>query len=143
MLAPKKIVHKKMHNRHGQTRRGMCNRGSTLTFGEFGLMATTTSWVTSRQIEAARRVISRRTKGAKLYIRIFPSRPVTSKALGIPMGSGVGSFDHFMFPVKPGRIIFEIKGASEEKVKEAFRIAACKLPVMCKMVSKDQVLLAA
>jgi large subunit ribosomal protein L16 len=140
MLAPKKIVHKKVFNRYGQKRRGMCNRGNTIAFGEYALMATSSSWVTSRQIEAARRVISRRTKGSKVYIRIFPSRPVTSKGLGIPMGSGVGSIDYFMFPVKPGRIIFEIRGASLEKVEEAFRIAGHKLPVSCKIVSKDQLL---
>lgn len=140
MLAPKKIVHKKVYHRYGQKRRGMCNRGTELVHGEFGLMAMETHWITSRQIESARRVISRRTKGAKLHIRIFPSRPVTRKGLGIPMGSGVGNIDHFMFPIKPGRIIFEIRGASRDKVKEAFRIAACKLPILCKMIEKETVL---
>jgi large subunit ribosomal protein L16 len=140
MLTPKKIVHRKVYNRYGQKRRGMCNRGSELTFGEFGLMATETHWITSRQIEAARRVISRRTKGSKILIRIFPNRPVTSKGTGIPMGTGAGSIDYFMFPIKPGRIIFEIRGASRDKVKEAFRIAACKLPILCKMVEKTDLL---
>jgi large subunit ribosomal protein L16 len=139
MLAPKKIVHRKVFNRYGQKRRGMCNRGNTLEFGEYGLMATTTNWITSRQIESARRVISRRTKGSKLYIRIFPSRPVTGKGLGIPMGAGVGAIDYFMFPVKPGRIIFEIRGASKDKVEEAFRIASHKLPVQCKLISKEDI----
>lgn len=136
MLAPKKIVHRKVFNRQGQTKRGMCNRGNKLVFGDFGLMATSTSWITSRQIEAARRVISRRTKGAKLLIRIFPSRPVTSKGVGIPMGAGVGSIDHFMFPVKPGRIMFEIKGSTKEKILEAFRIAGHKLPVSVRIIDK-------
>ncbi len=137
MLVPKKIVHRKVFNRYGQKRRGMCNRGNKLVFGEFGLMATTTSWVTARQIEAARRVISRRTKGAKILIRIFPSSPVTAKGLAVPMGGGTGSINYFMYPVKPGRIIFEIKGASLDKVKEAFRIAGHKLPVMTKIVDKS------
>lgn len=138
MLAPKKIVHKKVYNRYGQKRRGMCHRGSELNLGDFGLMATSSSWITSRQIEAARRVISRRTKGSKIYIRIFPSRPVTGKGLGAVMGSGSGSIDYFMFPVKPGRIIFEIRGASREKVEEAFRIAAHKLPVSCRLIAKNE-----
>ena len=140
MLAPKRIVHKKIFNTYGQRRRGMCNRGNSLVFGEFGLMATSSSWITSRQIESARRVISRRNKGAKILIRIFPNRPVTSKGLGVPMGSGVGNINYFMFPVKPGRIIFEIRGSTHEKVMEAFRIAAHKLPVTCKIVSKDDLL---
>lgn len=138
MLAPKKIVHRKVFNRYGQKRRGMCSRGNTLVFGDFGLMSTSTCWVTSRQIEAARRVISRRTKGSKILIRIFPDRPVTAKALAMPMGSGVGSIDYFMFPVKPGRIIFEVKGSSEEKVLEAFRIAGHKLPVSTKIIRKSE-----
>jgi large subunit ribosomal protein L16 len=137
MLAPKKIVHKKVYNRYGQKRRGTLKRGATLEYGDFGLKATSSSWVTSRQIESARRVISRRCKGGKVYIRIFPSRPVTQKASNIPMGVGVGSIEYFMFPVKPGRIIFEVKGVAEDKVKEAFRIAGHKLPVACKVISKD------
>lgn len=141
MLTPKKIVHKKVFNRYGQKRKGQLTRGSTLTFGDFGLKATSSSWLTSRQIESARRVISRRCKGAKIYIRVFPSRPVTSKGLNIPMGTGTGSIDYFMFPVKPGRIIFEVKGAPEEKVKEAFRIAGHKLPFSTKTVSKTDILM--
>ncbi len=113
------------------------NRGATLEYGDFGLKATTTNWVTSRQIESARRVISRRCKGGKVYIRIFPSRPVTQKASNIPMGVGVGSIEYFMFPVKPGRIIFEVKGVAEDKVKEAFRIASHKLPVATKVITKN------
>ena len=141
MLAPKKIVHRKVFNRYGQKRNGMRTRGSELEYGEFGLKATTSSWLTSRQIEAARRVISRRTKGGKVYIRVFPSRPVTSKGQGIPMGTGAGSIDYFMFPVKPGRIIFEVQGISKEKVQEAFRIAGHKLPFMSKMISKEDELI--
>jgi large subunit ribosomal protein L16 len=137
MLTPKRIVHRKVYNRYGQSRRGSMNRGSTLINGDIGLMATETNWLTSRQIEAARKVISKRCKGGKVYIRVFPSRPVTGKGLGAVMGSGVGSIDYFMFPVKPGRIIFEVRGIAEEKVKEAFRIAGHKLPFACKVVTKE------
>lgn len=137
MLTPKKIVHKKVYNRYGQSRKGMLSRGAFLNYGQFGLKATSSAWLTSRQIEAARRAISRRCKGGKVYIRVFPCRPVTSKGLGATMGSGVGSIDYFMFPVKPGRIIFEVAGVSEDRVREAFRIAGHKLPFDTKMVTKQ------
>ena len=137
MLTPRRIVHKKVFNKLGQKRRGTLKRGSTLEYGDYGLKATTSSWLTSRQIESARRVISRRCKGGKVYIRVFPSRPVTQKALNVPMGVGVGSLEYFMFPVKPGRIIFEVKGVPEDRVREAFRIASHKLPFMTKVVTKE------
>jgi large subunit ribosomal protein L16 len=137
MLTPKKIVHKKVFNTYGQRRRGTLKRGSKLEYGDFGLKSVTTNWVTSRQLESARRVISKQCKGGKVYIRIFPGRPVTQKASNIPMGVGVGSIEYFMFPVKPGRILFEVKGVSEEKAREAFRIASHKLPVQCKIVTKE------
>jgi large subunit ribosomal protein L16 len=136
MLTPKKIVHKKVFNRKGLTKNGQRHRGSKVAFGQFGLKATTSSWLTSRQIEAARKSISRRCKGGKVYIRVFPSRPVTSKGLNMTMGTGAGSIDYFMFPVKPGRIIFEVSGISEEVVKEAFRIASHKLPFKTKFVTR-------
>ena len=135
MLAPKRIVHKKVHK--VSTRHGTGKRGSFLVYGDYGLKATSTSWLTSRQIEAARQSISRKCKGGKVFTRVFPSTPVTSKGLGTPMGSGVGAINYFMFPVKPGRIIFEVSGiANEEIVKDAFRVAAHKLPFTTKMVSK-------
>lgn len=137
MLTPKKIVHKKVFNRKGLTKNGQRHRGSKVSFGQFGLKATTSSWLTSRQIEAARKSISRRCKGGKVYIRVFPSRPVTSKGLNMTMGTGAGSIDYFMFPVKPGRIIFEVSGISEEVVKEAFRIASHKLPFKTKFVTRN------
>jgi large subunit ribosomal protein L16 len=138
MLAPKKIVHKHVYNTYGQRRHGTLKRGSKVVNGDFGLKATTSSWLTSRQIESARKVISRYCKGGKIYIRVFPSRPVGSKGLGVPMGAGVGSIDYFMFPVQPGRIIFEVGGMAEDKVREAFRIAAHKLPFKCRFVSKSE-----
>jgi large subunit ribosomal protein L16 len=138
MLAPKRIVHKKLHK--PSTRHGTLKRGSTLVYGTFGLQATSSSWLTSRQIEAARQVLSRRTKGGKVIARVFPSQPVTAKGQKVPMGSGVGAIDYFMFPVQPGRIIFEIVGIeSEAQIKEAFRIAACKLPFTYRMVVKKNV----
>jgi large subunit ribosomal protein L16 len=136
MLTPKKIVHKKIFNRKGLTKNGQRHRGSKVAFGQYGLKATTSSWLTSRQIEAARKAISRRCKGGKVFIRVFPSRPVTSKGLNMTMGSGAGSIDYFMFPVKPGRIIFEVSGISEELVKDAFRIASHKLPFKTKFVTR-------
>lgn len=140
MLAPKKVIHRKVFNRYGQKRRGMCHRGSKLEYGDYGLQALSTSWVTSRQIEAARRSIAKRCKGGRIYIRIFPHRPVTAKGLGVPMGSGGRTIDYFMFPVKPGRVLFEVSGVAESAVREAFRIAAHKLPVKCRMISKNSVL---
>jgi large subunit ribosomal protein L16 len=137
MLTPKKIVHKKVFNTYGTRRHGTLKRGSTLESGEFGLKAITSSWVTSRQIEAARKVISKRCKGGKVFIRIFPGRPVTRKGLGMRMGSGVGGIEFFMFPVKPGRVLFEVSGIKEDIVREAFRVAASKMPVMTKIISKD------
>jgi large subunit ribosomal protein L16 len=138
MLAPKKIVHRKVFNRYGQKRHGQKTRGSYVVYGDYGLKATTSSWLTSRQIEAARKTISRRCKGGKVYIRVFPSRPVTAKGLNIPMGSGSGSIEYFMFPVKPGRIIFEVSGVSQEIVKEAFRIASHKLPFQTRFVTRNE-----
>lgn len=138
MLTPKKIVHRKVYNSYGQRRHGQLKRGSEIIYGDFALKAMSSNWLTSRQIESARRVISRRCKGAKVYIRVFPSRPVTSKGLNSTMGAGAGSIEYFMFPVKPGRIIFEVRGAAPDKVIEAFRIAAHKLPFACKVVTKEQ-----
>jgi large subunit ribosomal protein L16 len=128
MLAPKKIVHKKIFNRYGLKRKGQLKKGSTVVFGDIGVKATSSSWLTSRQIEAARKVISRKCKGAKIFIRVFPSRPVTSKGLNSTMGTGTGGIDYFMFPVKPGRIIFEIKGVDLAIAKEALLSASYKLP---------------
>jgi len=134
MLAPKKIVHKKVHK--PSTRRGTLKRGSTIAYGEYALKAVSTSWLTSRQIEAARMSISRRCKAGKVFIRVFPDKPVTSKGLNMSMGKGAGAIDRFMFPVKPGRIIFEVSGVPEPVVREALRIAAHKLPFRCKFISK-------
>lgn len=132
MLAPKKQKYRKAH----KARRG--GKASSLTnidFGSFGLKALTANWVTSRQLEAARRVMSRHTKkGGRIWIRVFPDRPVTQKGGETPMGKGKGSVDHYIVPVKPGMILFEMEGVSEEIAQKAMESAAYKLPVSCKFI---------
>jgi len=114
-------------------------RGITVAFGQYGLKASTNARVNSNQIEAARRVISRTLgKTGRIWIRIFPDRPVTQKAAEVPMGKGKGDPDHFMFEVRPGRVLFEIDGVSEEIAREALRKAACKLPVKAKFVHREE-----
>lgn len=138
MLTPKKIVHKKVHKIVSNSK-GTLKRGASLASGNYGLKATSACWLTSRQIEAARKVISKRCKDGKVYIRVFPSIPVTQKGLNMPMGKGVGSIEYFMFPVKPGRIIFEVQWKGPENVvREALLVAAHKLPFTCKVVSKKE-----
>jgi len=113
-------------------------RGITVAYGEYGLKAMTPSRVKSNQIEAARRVISRTMgKAGKSWIRIFPDRPITKKGAETPMGKGKGDPDHFVFDVRPGRILFEIDGVSEEIAREAFRKACAKLPVQGKLVRRE------
>ncbi|HPD07620.1 50S ribosomal protein L16 [Patescibacteria group bacterium] len=137
MLMPKKTKYRKSHK---AKRGGVATRGTTVSFGSYGLKATTACWVTSRQIEAARRVITRYVqRTGKLWIRVFPDHPVTAKGGEIPMGKGKGSVDHYIVPVKPGTIMFEIEGIDESKAREAMRLAAHKLPVKCQFVSRDQV----
>ena len=134
MLQPKRVKYRKTHR---GKRRGKAQSGNTVVFGEFGLQDMETSWITARQIEAARRAILRYLKkGGKLWIRIFPDKPVTQKGTEVPMGGGKGSVDHYVFPIKPGRIIFELDGLKEELVKEAFSKAADKLPVKTKIIQR-------
>jgi len=117
--------------------KGIERRGTKLVFGNFGLKSLETRWITSRQIEAARRVIIRYLKkGGKLWIRIFPDKPVTHKGTEVPMGGGKGSVSHYVFPIRPGRIIFEIGGIPEEEAKEALRKAGDKLPVKTKIITR-------
>lgn len=135
MLMPKKTKYRKSH----KGRRG--GKASSLTkidFGSYGLKSLEACWVTSRQIEAARRVITKYTKrGGKIWIRIFPDKPVTKKGGEIPMGKGKGSVDHYVVAVKPGMIMYELDGLSEDVAKTALELAAYKLPVKCKFVKKD------
>ncbi len=134
MLLPKKVKHRKWRKRASSVIR---EKGSKVVFGSFGLKSLGTKWITSRQIEAARRVVIRYIrKRGKLWIRIFPDKPVTKKGTEVPMGGGKGSVDHYVFPINPGRIIFELEGIEEEQAKEAFRKAGDKLPIKTKFVKK-------
>jgi len=118
--------------------KGQATRGNTITYGEFGLMATSPSWITSNQIEAARIAMTRSTKrGGKVWIKIFPDKPVTEKPAETRMGSGKGSPEHWVAVVKPGRIMFEIAGVTEEAAREAMRLASHKLPCKTKFVIRE------
>jgi large subunit ribosomal protein L16 len=135
MLLPKRTKYRKMHRGRMKGRAG---RGNTLSFGEFGLQALEPCWMTSRQIEAARRAIVRHVKrGGKLWIRIFPDKPVTAKPAETRMGGGKGAVDHWVAVVKPGRMIFEISGVSEEAAREAMRLASHKLPIKTRFVNRQ------
>jgi len=140
MLFPKKVKHRKWQvGRKSEAKRALPEtRGITVAFGSYGLKATSPSRVKSNQIEAARRVISRTLgKTGKIWIRIFPDKPITKKAAELPMGKGKGDPDHFVFEVKPGRVIFEIEGVSEDIAREAFRKATAKLPLQGKLVRRE------
>ncbi|RMD58942.1 50S ribosomal protein L16 [Candidatus Parcubacteria bacterium] len=135
MLMPKKL---KFRKHHSPKRGGKASRKTSVSFGSFGLKAEESAWITSRQIEAARRVLTRYTrKGGRLWIRIFPDVPRTKKGGEIPMGKGKGSVDHYVAPVQPGTIIFELEGIDADTAKSAMKLAAYKLPIKCKFVSKD------
>lgn len=134
MLYPKKVKHRKW--RRGKSK-GIETRGTELAFGSFGLKGLEARWISARQIEAARRAILRYLKkGGKLWIRIFPQKPVTKKGTEVPMGGGKGGVDHYVFPIKPGRIIFELEGIKEEQAREALKTAAIKLPIKTKFISR-------
>ena len=136
MLMPKRSKYRKQQR--GRMR-GLARRGHLVSFGEYGLQALEPAWITSRQIEAARRAIQRYVKRTgKLWIRIFPDKPVTARAAETRMGSGKGSVDHYVSVVKPGRVLFEITGVSADMAKEAFRLAGHKLPIKVQMVSKAE-----
>ncbi len=134
MLMPKKVKHRKWQK--GRSR-GIESRGANLTFGSYGLKSLETKWISARQIEAARRAILRYLKkGGKLWIRIFPDKPITRKGVEVPMGGGKGSVDFYAFPIKPGRIIFELEGVKEEIAREAFKTATDKLPIKTKFIKR-------
>jgi large subunit ribosomal protein L16 len=138
MLQPKRVKYRKVHRGH---RRGPANSGNTIAFGEFGLQALGPAWVDSRQIEAARRAITHHMKrGGKVWIRIFPDKPVTAKPAETRMGSGKGAPDHWVAVVKPGRMLFEVAGVEETLAREALRLAAHKLPVETRLIVRDQIL---
>jgi large subunit ribosomal protein L16 len=137
MLLPKRVKHRRvMRGRMS----GMAKGGSTIAFGEYGLMTEEPAWISSRQIEAARRAMTRSVKrGGKVWIRIFPDKPVTKKPAETRMGSGKGAPDHWVAVVKPGRILFELAGVPLEEAAEAMRLAGHKLPVNVKFVVKEGV----
>jgi len=134
MLMPKKVKYRKQQ-RGRMT--GKAYRGSTISFGEFGLKTTEPGWITDRQIEAARIALTRYLKrGGKVWIRIFPDKPITKKPAETRMGKGKGAPEYWVAVVKPGRIMFEVEGVPEDKAREAFRLATTKLPVKTKFVTR-------
>ena len=135
MLQPKRVKYRKAHR---GSRAGEAHAGTELIFGEYGLQALESAWITSRQIEAARRAITHHVKrGGKIWIRIFPDKPVTAKPAETRMGSGKGALDHWVAVVKPGRIMFEIAGVREELAREAMRLASHKLPIRARFLSRE------
>ncbi|NPV26999.1 MAG: 50S ribosomal protein L16 [Firmicutes bacterium] len=137
MLIPKRVKYRKQH-RGRMT--GKATRGNQVSYGEFGLQALEPCWITSRQIEAARIAMTRYIKrGGKVWIKIFPDKPVTAKPAETRMGSGKGAPEYWVAVVKPGRVMFELSGVSEEVAREALRLASHKLPVKCKVVKREEV----
>lgn len=136
MLLPKKVKHRKW--RRGKPQNRPDNRATELSFGSFGLKSLGEKWISSRQLEASRRAILRYfKKGGKMWIRIFPDKPVTTKGNEVPLGGGKGGVDHYVFPVRPGRVIFEIDGLPADQAREALKIAGDKLPVKTKVIRKQ------
>ncbi len=136
MLMPKRVKYRKTHRGR---RRGKAYRGSSIAFGEFGLMSTQAAWVTSRQIEAARVAITRTIKrGGKVWIRIFPDKPVTKKPAETRMGKGKGAPEFWVAVIKPGRVLFEIEGISRDLARAAFDLGASKLPIRTRFVERTE-----
>ncbi|MFQ5753500.1 MAG: 50S ribosomal protein L16 [bacterium] len=136
MLIPKKVKHRKWQKGRSR-RRQIETRGVELSYGQYGLRALEAKWLNSRQIEAARKTITGHLKrGGRLWIRVFPDKPVTKQAPEKTLGGGKGSVDHYVFPIKPGRIIFEIDGVDREIAEEALRLAGHKLPFKSKVIIK-------
>jgi large subunit ribosomal protein L16 len=135
MLMPKKTKYRKSHK---GKRGGKATRLVDLSYGDYGLKGMESHWVTSRQIEAARRVMTRYTKrGGKVWIRVFPDKPVTKKGGEMPMGKGKGSVDHYVVVMKPGMVLFEMSGIDKAIAKEAMELAGHKLPIKCKFITRD------
>ncbi len=138
MLAPKRIKYRKQQR--GRMN-GLAYRGSEVSFGEFGLKALEPGWITARQIEAARIAISRHVKrGGKIWIRLFPDKPVTSKPAETRMGKGKGAPEFWVAVVKPGRVMFEIEGIAPDMAKAALQLASQKLPINCKVVEREELI---
>lgn len=136
MLMPKRVKYRKLQR--GRLK-GLAHRGNQVQFGTYGLQATESFYVTSRQIEAARRAVVRFIRrGGKVWIRIFPDRPVTKRAAETRMGSGKGSVDHWVAPVRPGRVVMEMTGVREDVAREAFRLASHKLPMQTQFIKREE-----
>ena len=136
MLMPKRVKRRRVHR--GRMK-GIATKGNKIAYGEYGLVAQECGWITSNQIEAARVAMTRSIKrGGKVYINIFPHKPVTKKPAEVRMGSGKGAPEFWVAVVKPGRVMFEIGGVTEEQAREAIRLASHKLPVKCKFVAKEE-----
>jgi large subunit ribosomal protein L16 len=136
MLTPKRVKYRKQHR---PSLKGKANKGHEVTYGDFALQALEPAWITNRQIEAARIAINRYVRrGGKLWIKIFPDRPLTVKPAETRMGKGKGSPEHWVAVVKPGRIMFELSGVSEEVAREAMRLASHKLPIKCRFVKREE-----
>ncbi|MBP3421597.1 MAG: 50S ribosomal protein L16 [Lachnospiraceae bacterium] len=134
MLMPKRVKRRKQFR---GTMSGKCTKGNTITYGEYGIVAMEPCWIRSNQIEAARVAMTRHIKrGGRVWIKIFPDKPVTSKPAETRMGSGKGTLEYWVAVVKPGRVMFEIAGVQEDVAREALRLATHKLPCKCKIVSK-------
>ena len=135
MLLPKRVKYRRVHR--GRMK-GEATRGNKVTYGDFGIQALEPSWITSNQIEAARIAMTRYIKrGGQVWIKIFPDKPITEKPAETRMGSGKGSPEYWVAVVKPGRVLFEMAGISEEQAREAMRLASHKLPIKCKFMVKD------
>ena len=134
MLMPKRTKYRKQQR---GSMKGEAHRGNKISYGEYGLVATEACWIKSNQIEAARVAMTRYIKrGGQVWIKVFPDKPVTSKPIGVRMGSGKGAVEFYVAAVRPGRVLFEIAGVSDEIAREALRLAMHKLPLTCKIVSK-------
>lgn len=137
MLQPKKTLFRRLHRLRSQSK-GVSTRGNQISFGEMAIKALTAGEITARQIESARRTIARAVKrGGKTWIRVFPDKVLTAKGAEVPMGSGKGAPDKWVVQVKPGRILFEMSGESEELMRNALKLATYKLPVKCKVINSD------
>ena len=135
MLMPKRVKRRKVQK--GRMK-GKATRGNFLAYGDFGIQATECGWITSNQIESARIAINRYIKrGGKLWIKIFPDKPITEKPAEVRMGSGKGNVEYWVAVVKPGRVLFELSGVSEEQAREAMRLAAMKMPIKCKFILRE------
>lgn len=137
MLIPKKVKHRKWHKGRGRNRQ-VSTRGNKVSYGTHGIQALESVWLSSKQIEAGRRAITRSLdREGKVWIRVFPDKPVTQKAAEVGMGKGKGAVDHYVFPVTPGRVIFEVGGTSEDRARAALRSAGYKMPFKSRIIAKD------